>query len=60
MNSSPLPYGTWVPNDYRVFRDRIIAAVLRVDDRRFRMQPPARGDRCKDGAVIVHVEVGDA
>lgn len=34
-----------------------IAAVLRVDDNRFRMQAPRRGDKCKDGAVIVQMEV---
>ena len=33
-----------------------LAAVLRVNDRRFRISIQA-GDRCRDGAVIVHLEV---
>ena len=34
-----------------------LAAVLRVNDRRFRISIQA-GDRCRDGAVIVRMEVG--
>lgn len=34
-----------------------IAAVLRVNDSRFRLQTIRRGERCKDGAVIVQMEV---
>ena len=34
-----------------------IAAVLRVDDSRFRIQPPKRGDKSRDGGVIVQIEV---
>ena len=33
-----------------------LAAVLRVNDRRFRISIQA-GDRCRDGAVIVQIEV---
>ena len=33
-----------------------LAAVLRVNDRRFRISIQA-GDRCRDGAVIVEMEV---
>lgn len=34
-----------------------LAAVLRIDDGRIKLQAPIRGDRCRDGAVIVEVEV---
>lgn len=34
-----------------------IAAVLRVDDSRFRVAEPTKGERCKDGAVVVEIEV---
>lgn len=34
-----------------------IAAVLKVDDSRFRLQAVERGERCKSGAVIVLMEV---
>ncbi|WP_312526749.1 hypothetical protein [Paracoccus sp. (in: a-proteobacteria)] len=34
-----------------------LAAVLRIDDSRFRLQAPERGERCKNGAVIVLMEV---
>ena len=34
-----------------------LAAVLRVNDRRFRISIQA-GDRCRDGGVIVEIEVG--
>lgn len=34
-----------------------LAAVLRVDDTRMKLAAPVRGERCKDGAVIVEVEV---
>ncbi|TWI32762.1 hypothetical protein [Paracoccus sulfuroxidans] len=34
-----------------------IAAVLRVDDSRFRLQAPQRGEKCRDGGVIVNIEV---
>lgn len=34
-----------------------LAAVLRVDDTRLQMAAPIRGERCRDGAVIVEVEV---
>lgn len=34
-----------------------IAAVLKVNDSRFRLQAPQRGERCKNGAVIVLMEV---
>lgn len=34
-----------------------LAAVLGVDDRRFRIRTPVRGERCKNGAVIVIAEV---
>lgn len=33
-----------------------LAAVLRVNDRRFRISIQA-GDRCRDGAVLVEIEV---
>ena len=55
MNSSPLLYGTWVPNDYRVFRDRIIAEAIGVDDSQWRSITLERGEHCKDGSVIVHI-----
>lgn len=35
-----------------------LAAVLKVDDRHFRIQAPRRGERCVGGAVIV--EFGEA
>lgn len=34
-----------------------LAAVLRIDDSRFRLQAPQRGERCKSGSVIVQMEV---
>lgn len=34
-----------------------LAAVLGVDDRRFSIKTPARGDRSKNGGVIVTAEV---
>lgn len=34
-----------------------IAAVLRVDDSRFRLQAPQRGEKSRDGGVIVNIEV---
>ncbi|MFN8681705.1 hypothetical protein ACDP63_11260 [Paracoccus sp. P2] len=34
-----------------------LAAVLRIDDGRIKLQEPIRGERCKAGAVIVEVEV---
>lgn len=34
-----------------------IAAVLKVDDSRFRLQAVERGERCRDGGVIVVMEV---
>lgn len=34
-----------------------LAAVLRIDDGRIKLQAPIRGERCRDGAVIVEVEV---
>lgn len=34
-----------------------LAAVLRVDDGRMKLQAPVRGENCKNGAVIVEIEV---
>lgn len=34
-----------------------IAAVLRVDDSRFRQQAPQRGEKSRYGGVIVNIEV---
>ena len=34
-----------------------LAAVLRVDDSRIVMRAPVRGERCRDGAVIVEMGV---
>lgn len=56
------PTGTVYPDDdnftiaQKSARDAI-AAVLGVDDSRFRMQPVQRGERSKDGGVIVEIEV---
>lgn len=36
-----------------------IAAVMKVDDKRFQWQPVQKGERCKNGAVIVCVEVAE-
>jgi len=55
VNSSPLPYGTWVPNHYRAFRDRIIAEAIGVDDSKWRSITLERGQVCKDGGIIVHI-----
>lgn len=34
-----------------------IAAVLQVNDQRFKIQPVQKGERSKDGGVIVEIEV---
>ena len=34
-----------------------IAAVLQVNDQRFKIQPVRKGERSKDGGVIVEIEV---
>lgn len=37
-----------------------LAAVLRVDDRRFKMQPVSKGPRGGDGCVIIGMAIGGA
>lgn len=34
-----------------------LADVLKINDRRFRLQAPRRGERCRDGAIIINAEV---
>lgn len=57
----PKPHGPYPDDDnltasLKAARDAI-AAVMKVDDKRFQWQPVQKGERCKDGAVIVCVEV---
>lgn len=34
-----------------------LAEVLKINDRRFRLQAPVRGERCRGGAIIINAEV---
>lgn len=57
----PKPRGPYPDDDNLIAslkgaRDAI-AAVMKVDDKRFQWQPVQKGERCRDGAVIVCVEV---
>ena len=54
------PTGTVWPDDDNVIAAQkgaldALAAVLRVNDSRFRIQPPIRGERRKGGAVVVEI-----
>ncbi|CAM3092762.1 hypothetical protein PANO111632_02710 [Paracoccus nototheniae] len=56
------PAGVQYPDDDNLITAQkgaldALAAVLRVNDRRFKVQEPVRGDRCKDGAVIVEMTI---
>lgn len=56
------PSGTVYPDDdnfvsaQKGARDAI-AKVLGIDDKRFRTREVKRGERCRDGAVLVEIEV---
>ena len=57
----PKPQGPYPDDDNLISslkgaRDAI-AAVMKVDDKRMQWQPVQKGERCKDGAVLVTVEV---
>lgn len=61
LTACPKPRGPYPDDDnliasLKAARDAI-AAVMGVDDARFRMQPVLRGERCRDGAVRVEFEV---
>lgn len=61
LTACPKPRGPYPDDDnliasLKAARDAI-AAVMGVDDARFRIQPVQRGDRCRDGAVLVELEV---
>ena len=57
----PKPHGPYPDDDnlissLKAARDAI-AAVMKVDDKRMQWQPVEKGERCKNGAVLVTVEV---
>lgn len=57
----PKPQGPYPDDDnltssLKAARDAI-AAVMKVDDKRMQWQPVQKGERCKNGAVLVMVEV---
>ncbi|WP_283177886.1 hypothetical protein [Gemmobacter sp. 24YEA27] len=55
----PPTAGGWPDDDNVIAAQKgaldALAAVLKVNDRRFRIQEPIRGERCKGGAVIVEI-----
>lgn len=57
----PKPQGPYPDDDnliasLKAARDAI-AAVMKVDDKRMQWQPVEKGERCKNGAVLLTVEV---
>lgn len=57
----PKPRGPYPDDDnltasLKAARDAI-AAVMKVDDKRMQWQPVQKGERCRDGAVLVTIEV---